>query len=44
LKEVFPHLLLFDFIRYVILGIWVTIGAPFLFQSFRDNKKQKYIS
>ncbi|MCY6485178.1 phosphatase PAP2 family protein [Clostridium aestuarii] len=32
LKLVFPKYLLFDFIRYCIIGIWMTSGAPYLFK------------
>lgn len=43
LKNIFPKAILFDFIRYFILGIWITLIAPYLFTVFHlsDNKHHK---
>ncbi|WP_026675083.1 phosphatase PAP2 family protein [Alkalihalobacterium bogoriense] len=34
LKVLFPPLLMWDFIRYVIIGLWGLLGAPYLFILF----------
>lgn len=34
LKLVFPELLIFYFLRYMILILWVTIAAPYIFKRF----------
>lgn len=39
LKGVFPHILIYDFLRYLILILWITIAAPLLFKRFTaDNR------
>lgn len=35
LKSLFPAETAFDLLRYVILGLWVTVGAPLLFIALR---------
>lgn len=38
LKHVFPSNLLFTFIRYFIIGVWVALGAPWVFKYvFKSN-------
>lgn len=38
LKFVFPEVLLFDFIRYFMIGIWAAYGAPLVFKYvFRNH-------
>ena len=32
LKFVFPEMLLFDFFRYVLIGVWAALGAPYVFK------------
>ncbi len=32
LKFVFPDLLVFDFIRYFLIGVWVAYGAPLIYK------------
>lgn len=32
LRKFLPQTLVFDFIRYFLMGIWVTVGAPYLFK------------
>ncbi len=32
LKIIFPETVIFDFIRYFILGLWITLAAPYLFK------------
>ncbi len=34
LKVVFPASTIFDFIRYFVIGLWLTVGAPYLFKKF----------
>lgn len=34
LKLIFPELLIFFFLRYMILILWVTIAAPYIFKRF----------
>lgn len=38
LKVVFPKLLIFDAIRYGILGFWVTFGAPALLKNKKSTR------
>ncbi len=35
LKLLFPQTAVFDFLRYLILGIWITVGAPAVFNLVR---------
>ncbi|MBI5652335.1 MAG: phosphatase PAP2 family protein [Chloroflexi bacterium] len=40
LKAIFPQdVVLFDFIRYAAMGVWVSIGAPFVFVRARLAQK-----
>jgi len=32
LKFVFPDTLLFDFFRYLLIGVWAALGAPYVFK------------
>jgi membrane-associated phospholipid phosphatase len=34
LKEIFPISILSDFFRYLIIGLWITVGAPSMFKRF----------
>lgn len=38
LKQLFPQTIVYDFIRYFLMGIWVTIGAPYLFKKIMNIK------
>lgn len=38
LKLVFPEVLIFDFIRYLLIGVWAAVGAPLTFKNV-----QKYL-
>ena len=38
LKELFPNSLLFDYIRYLIIGIWITFFAPLIFNKLKLTK------
>jgi membrane-associated phospholipid phosphatase len=33
LKLIFPDTLFFDFVRYFVIGVWVTLGAPIVFKN-----------
>jgi len=33
-KVIFPVNIIFDFFKYFIVGLWITAGAPFLFERF----------
>lgn len=35
LKLLFPQAPVFDFLRYLILGLWITVGAPLVFSLFK---------
>ncbi len=35
LKMLFPQAPVFDLVRYLILGLWITVGAPALFSALR---------
>ena len=37
LKLLLPGLLIFSFLRYFILIVWVTLGAPFIFKRYVHN-------
>ena len=39
LKLLLPELLFSDFLRYMILCLWVTVGAPFVFTRLKTNAK-----
>jgi hypothetical protein len=39
LKNLFPKDKLFDMIRYAILLLWITAGAPYLFKSIKFNER-----
>lgn len=39
LKEILPETLWADFIRYAIIGVWLAVGAPFLFVKTRLAEK-----
>ncbi len=43
LKFVFPEMLIFDFIRYMLIGGWAAIGAPLLFK-YGQRYLQKKVS
>ncbi len=32
LKFVFPEILIFDFLRYLLIGVWAALGAPYVFK------------
>ena len=32
LKFLFPDMLIFDFIRYLLIGVWAALGAPYVFK------------
>jgi hypothetical protein len=34
LKAVFPEAALWDVVRYAVAGMWVSLGAPYLFVRF----------
>ncbi len=38
LKLLFPQAPAFDFMRYLVLGLWITVGAPFVFKLLRLSK------
>ena len=40
LKMLFPEAPAFDFLRYLILGLWITVGAPLVFNIFRLSEVQ----
>jgi membrane-associated phospholipid phosphatase len=45
LKLLFPATPAFDFVRYLLLGLWITVGAPLVFSALRlctspDRKEQ----
>ena len=40
LKAIFPEQALFDLIRYAAMGLWVSIGAPWVFVAARLAKKE----
>ena len=33
-KVILPQLMICDFFRYMLMGLWVTVGAPYLFKRF----------
>ena len=35
LKLIFPSAPAFDFLRYLLLGLWITVGAPLVFSALR---------
>ncbi len=37
IKMILPAVILSDFLRYFILGLWLTVGAPALFKRFISN-------
>lgn len=39
LKNLFPEDKIFDMIRYAILLLWITAGAPYLFKSIKLNER-----
>ena len=41
LKLLLPELIIADFFRYMILCLWVTVGAPFIFTRFKASPKDK---
>ena len=41
LKLLFPHTPAFDFLRYLILGLWITVGAPLVFILFRLSSREE---
>lgn len=43
LKLIFPDMLIFDFIRYMLIGGWAAIGAPLLFK-YGQRYLQKNVS
>lgn len=43
LKAAFPETLIFDFFRYGIVGLWITLAAPFLFMKLAIYKKEQHV-
>ncbi|GAE24375.1 phosphoesterase [Halalkalibacter wakoensis JCM 9140] len=43
LKFVFPEMILFDFIRYGLIGIWGLLGAPYVFTALNIYEKEENI-
>lgn len=37
LKSLLPQILISDFVRYFLMGVWVTIGAPYIFKKCFSN-------
>ncbi|MGB8644206.1 MAG: hypothetical protein WCF84_03150 [Anaerolineae bacterium] len=33
LKAIFPIMDVFDMLRYAIIGVWISLGAPWLFMT-----------
>ncbi|SES33750.1 phosphatase PAP2 family protein [Salipaludibacillus aurantiacus] len=44
LKAYFPETVLFDFIRYGVIGIWITLAAPYLFMKTGLYKRKSRFS
>ncbi len=40
LKMLFPDGPVFDYLRYLIIGLWITVGAPTVFNLFRLSRVQ----
>ena len=40
LKMLFPEGAVFDYLRYLIIGLWITVGAPMIFNLFRLSQVQ----
>lgn len=40
LKDLLPETLVFDFIRYLLIGIWAIAGAPYVFMKLQLTYKQ----
>ena len=40
LKMLFPEGSVFDFLRYLVIGLWITVGAPMVFNLFRLSRVQ----
>ncbi len=40
LKMLFPEGPVFDYLRYLIIGLWITVGAPMIFNLFRLSHVQ----
>ncbi|MDI6452297.1 phosphatase PAP2 family protein [Peloplasma aerotolerans] len=39
-KMIFPDVLFFDFVRYLLIGVWAALGAPYVFKhAFKNRKK-----
>jgi hypothetical protein len=38
LKRLFPAAPAFDFLRYLLLGLWITVGAPLVFSALQLTK------
>jgi membrane-associated phospholipid phosphatase len=43
LKKLLPEILLSDFIRYFLIGIWTTIAAPMIFKYFKLNLVNEFL-
>lgn len=41
LKAIFPELPVFDLIRYAAMGVWASLGAPWVFVATRLSRVQK---
>ncbi|HRX44748.1 MAG TPA: phosphatase PAP2 family protein [Acholeplasmataceae bacterium] len=41
LKVVFPEKIFFDFIRYLLIGVWAACGAPFIFKHVISHFKKR---
>ncbi len=38
----FPDMLIFDFIRYLLIGVWVALGAPYVFKICMKKSLKKH--
>lgn len=41
IKKILPIGIIWDFIRYILISLWVTIGAPLLFKIFFKSRSEK---
>ena len=40
LKEMLPSNMLSDFFRYFVVGLWITVGAPYIFKRFSRQRNE----
>ena len=40
LKEMLPINIFSDFFRYIVIGLWITVGAPCIFKRFAGHIKE----